>query len=488
MKKYSITILAILFSLALIIGCSGFDSSVAPAVGNDIGVTPGGAQDMSYIRALINQGRVPNPENFYVEGIFSEYDLPVDGPPPDKTLTIRSSHGFASDRNMPGNGLFVQIGLSSSIDPTFERNPLNLSIVVDRSGSMGSNIGEGNKLEATKAALDKLVDQLDERDLISIVLFDTEMSLLFEPITAFNKHWIHQQIASIQIGGSTNMDAGLRKGYEFVASNMNGERSPRVMLFTDANANTGDFSPDNFRTIVSRGGGDGIGLTVFGVGLDFNQELVNYISTQRGSNYFYLEDFEKATTIFDEDFKFMVTPIAFDMNVSVQSKPGFSCDAAYGFPGHEDGSIGFNVSSLFLSRNRGALLLHFESSNSPLVPTNAPIADITLSYQETNGIQRQEEVQVTYSGSDVTDANSHYFQQDGVRMAVALTREVLTMKEACQYYFNSIEDDNGEGVETGLALLDQLVDYLSSENEAFEDNRFDNEIALVRKLSENMDQ
>jgi len=457
---------------------SGLDELNGPGggrgnYGGGSGATPGGAQDMSFIRQMIDDGIVPDPENFLVEGIFSEYDLPIDGPAPENIFTIRAAHGYAADKNLPGGGLYVQLGLSSSIDAaTFRRDPLNLSVVVDKSGSMS-----GSKIEGVKTALGRLLDQLDANDILSIVLFNQEMSVLLEP-TPFDDVNALELIGQIEAGGSTNMDIGMRKGYEFVRQfQENDERSDRVMLFTDALPNTGDHSLENFHEITREGTADGIGLTAFGVGIDFDQDLMNFIATQRGCNYHYLENFEKISRVFDRDFDFLVTPIAFDLKFEVELQSDFPAVTNYGFPGGENASPGFEVGSIFLSRNRGALLLRFlphEGAN-PLVGSGSRIADINLSYEDKEGLRQSEELNITYTGEDVVDAENHYFEQDGVRMTVALAREVITMKQACKYY----HDSDNESAETDL---ENLLTYLHEENEGIGNDVLSREIALVEKL------
>ncbi|MBT7787312.1 MAG: VWA domain-containing protein [Calditrichaeota bacterium] len=478
MKKLLVLLMFVVGASLIISGCDGFDSSVSAGMsGGDYnggaGATPGGAQDMSVIRQLIDNGIVPDPENFHVEGMFSEYDLPIEGPVPENIFTIRTSHGYAADKNLPGGGLYVQLGLSSSINAaTFRRDPLNLSVVVDKSGSM-----HGSKIVGVKTALGKLVDQLDENDILSIVLFNHEMTVLLEP-TPLGDVNVHEYIARIEAGGSTNMDIGMRKGYEFVRQYQEfGERSDRVILFTDALPNTGDDSPGNFRDITTEGANDGIGLTAFGIGADFDQNLINYIATQRGCNYFYLQDGEKTSKVFDEDFDFLVTPIAYDLNFEVELQADFAAVTNYGFPGGDSSTPGFEVSSIFLSRNRGALLLRFlpVAGADPLVNYGARIADIHLSYEDRDGLTHSEDLSVVYTGEDVDNSETHYFEQDGVRLTVSLAREVLSMKEACAYYH---DPDDGSAEET----LETLLIYLNEENEALGDDVLSREITMVTKL------
>jgi len=339
-------------------GCSevgdvtGSSGMMSPA-GGGYGATPGGGQNMDYIRSLIEGGYVPDPELFHVEAIFSEYDLPIEGETGDGILNVRTSNGYAGDPTLPGNGLYVQMGFSSNIEPdTFERPDLNLSIVLDRSGSMGTE-----KMEIAKQAVHNVIDQLDGDDVLSIALFDNELIRLVEPTPVINHDHLHDIVSEVYSRGSTNMDIGLRQGYDWVMEYPEpGERSGRVILITDALPNTGDYSPDNFNGIVEDGAEALVGLTAIGVGLDFQQELIEFIATQRGANYYYLNTEEDADLLFDEEFDFMVTPIVYDMRVEIQCSDMCSFENGYGFPGGDGEDAVLEISTLFVSSERGVHL------------------------------------------------------------------------------------------------------------------------------------
>jgi Ca-activated chloride channel family protein len=445
--------------------------------GGGVGATPGGAQDMSFIRAQIQSGAIPQPGNFYVEGIFSEYDLPINGEPAKTTFCIRTASGFSADAGIPDPGIYVQLGFSSNVDPaTFHRNPLNLSVVVDRSGSMA-----GEKLEGVKVAVGRLVDQLGETDVFSLVQFDHTMQVLVNPAPVSDKAAIQKIISSICSGGSTNMDIGLRKGYELVKGNLGCGKSPRVMLFTDAMPNTGDFSTANFISIVGVGAADGIGLTAFGVGLDFDQQLINYIATQRGGNYFYLQNREKIETVFDLDFDYMVTPIAYDLKAVIEPLGDLKIASAYGFPGSNSSTLSMEIATIFLARGRGAVLFRLETpENSDIILKGGDrLMSVNLSYEGTDGVIYTEEMKEVYAGPDIRSKRDQYFEQDGTRLTTALAREVVALKAACALYYEGKKDE-------AQAILDALLSFLTSEKTDMGVDEMQQELDLVVKLKENM--
>src|SRR5262245_35045726 len=100
---------ALAFDAASCSGTGGF-------AGGDFGATPGGVQDMGLARELIANGRVPPPEAFVVEGMFSEHELGLAGEPCATLLCLRSAVGVAPTLDGEPSG-WVQVGLSSTIDP-----------------------------------------------------------------------------------------------------------------------------------------------------------------------------------------------------------------------------------------------------------------------------------------------------------------------------------------------------------------------------------
>lgn len=348
------------------------DAGMTSGGGGGLGATPGGAQDIGYIRTVVEEGYVPLPFHLAVEGLFSEHNLPLQSTEPcNQLLCVRAALGVAPALDSGAQAYFVQVGFSSGLDAaTFERAPLNLAIVLDKSGSMSDMASsELTKMEAVKAALSKMVDKLGPNDRLSIVLFSNNDYVLLKSTPVNNPALIKSLIAGIAPDGGTNIEAGLKKGYKIVAENSNPEqRLDRVMLLTDALPNVGRTGEDNFLTMAQHYAEQGIGLTTFGVGFNFGQELALAISQIRGGNYFFLKDADRINEVFELDFEYLVTPLAYDLRLQFQPAPGFQTAEVYGIPtwtaGHD--VVELDVATLFLSRNHGAIVIRLEPVGTPL--------------------------------------------------------------------------------------------------------------------------
>lgn len=331
-----------------------------------LGATPGGAQDIGYIRTVIEEGYVPLPFHLAVEGLFSEHDLPIgEETPCQQLLCVRTALGRAPVFGSGQMNYFLQLGFSSGLDPaTFQRAPLNLVVVLDKSGSMSDGSGdELSKMGAVKSALTGVVDKLTPDDRLAIVVFESEYQVLLDSTPVDEPQAIKNLIATIEAGGGTNIEAGLRRGFEIAAANSRpDQRMDRVMLLTDALPNVGRTGEGEFLDLVRQYAEQDIGLSTFGVGFNFGQELILELSRIRGGNYFFLEDNARIEEVFGQDFDYLVTPLAYDLHLELVPGSGHTLSGVYGIQSWTPGDelVELDVATLFLSRNRGAIVIRLE--------------------------------------------------------------------------------------------------------------------------------
>lgn len=453
----------------------------ATGCGSEMGATPGGEQDNGLGQTQINQGQVPKPSAITVEGLLNQYDLPLESALCERPLCIDAGWAIMPVLTEERSAVFVQIGLSSGYDEaTFRRAPLNLSVVVDRSGSMW-----GTKLDSVKTALSRLIDQLGEADRLSIVLFDDQVDVLVQPTLVTNKASLKNAVNGIFARNATDMASGLRKGSDFVKQ-FAGQPgvADRVMVFTDAQTNTGDTDQTSFIGIAAADAAQNIGITLFGVGTDLNQELVLAISQVRGGNYFYLQDAAKIATVFDRDFDYLVTPLAYDLHLSLAPAAGYVVTAVYGFPSWRSGSttVDLVVPTVFLSHNHGAVVVRMDPANRKWPEAQVPLASLQLSYTSaSDGTTVTDALEASYSDTTPLSDSSIFYSQRAVRKSVALVNEAVAEIQATQTYWN-----NRSSVGTAVALLERARANLQSEATGIEDADLMTEAANVQKLENNM--
>jgi Ca-activated chloride channel family protein len=432
------TPLTALLTLALTVGCGLSDSSAdfgsGPTAPADFGATQGGVQDMSFARDVVDNGRVPPPEAFVVEAMFSEHDLPIDGEACDTLLCLRAASGLAPDAHGE-HSAWVQVGMSSTIDPdAFERPSLSVVAVVDVSGSMGWGYGGDYTPGAlSKALLTELSQRLGEVDRFAIVTYGSESKVLLNPLSASDQDRILNAIGSLQEAGSTNMEAGLRLGYQVAADEVGKAEQVRVMLFTDVQPNVGATSASEFERLTEEAADGGVGLTVFALGLGLNPDVLRGMSQIRNANAFSLTKQEHVPELMEDSWPWMVSPIAYDLELRAVASEGFVVADGYGFPESTTRETGLSVSTVFLSKRRGALLLRFAAEGE--APLDALSTELSLQYHTTDG----ERITESFTKSFAALSEEAPFEQDGVRKTVLLARLVSAMKDSAELYATNQE-------------------------------------------------
>lgn len=444
---------------AALIGCGG-DSGGLGSPSYDgpgtYGATPGGAQDIGYARALIKAGSIPPADAITVEGLLSEHDLPIMGEPCEDLMCVRPVAARAPDLATGEDEMWVHLGMTSGLRHDFERPPLDIVVLVDKSSSMDIDMEETND-----AVLD-ILSQLEPQDRFAVVTFDDTAKTLIEATTVaeLNRAEATSEIQDIRAAGGANMLSGLRHAYG-VAGEMgrSDERLSRVILLSCGYPTVGDA--DSFTTVVTQGADNGIGLTFLGILLHFDYALAQRLSTIRGGNYFYLEELKDVSTFFESDFDFIVTPLAYDLRLKLGVGENWELDRLYGLPGERGASeAGFDVSTAFLSRGGGGIVARLRPKTT-LAPDG--VASVSLAYKPEAalgwGSDVEREVAVS-SSADVPDF--------GVRKSVALVNMAEQMRRA-------IEDHD-------VLPLVELHRYLDGEATALEDESLRAEVALVEQL------
>ncbi|MFH1468524.1 MAG: VWA domain-containing protein [Pseudomonadota bacterium] len=418
-----------LLVLPLLSGCLSMSTSY------EFGATQGGVQDMGLAREMIASGYVPPPEAFVVEGMFSEHDLGLEGEACETLLCLRAAGGSAPDGDGNAAG-FVQVGMSSTIDPDhYDRPSVTLVAVVDVSGSMGWDYSEYAEDYATPGALShallrEIVDELDSHDRIAIVTYGSRVRTALD-FTDPTDAKVNRAIHDLHEGGSTNMEGGLERAYELARDADFGTDEVRLALFTDVQPNVGATASTDFERMAEDGAEDGIGLTVFALGTGMGQEVLLAMSHLRGGNAFSLFTHEDVDELMEDSWPWMFSPIAYDLAVSMESPAGFSLARGYGFPAGTDDSPGseLEVATVFLSRRKGAMLLQLTPDDGEVGPFEV---SGTISYRTPAGAARTAEVQASFDGE--LDERGQGWEQHSVGRTAALALLVDGMKNAATAY------------------------------------------------------
>jgi Ca-activated chloride channel homolog len=196
--------------------------------------------------------------------------------------------------------------------------PLNLALVIDRSGSMS-----GGKLEYVKQAAEHVLDLLQSQDRAALVAYDDEVILVApsQPVTLENRREMTRALRALRPGGMTNLSDGWFTGCQEAAGAAQDGMLSRTLLLTDGLANEGITDLEELAQHARQLSVRGISTSTFGVGHGFNEHLLEAMSNQGSGNFYYIETPSDIPSIFRREFQELESVTLRDASISLQIPP-----------------------------------------------------------------------------------------------------------------------------------------------------------------------
>lgn len=424
------------------LGCGVF----APTV--PVGGTTGRAEDIANARQLIESGEVPDPAAITVEGFLSEHSIDPAPPAEPSALYVRTASAWNADFDELTPLVTIQVGFGSNLDlASFQREPINLCLVIDRSGSMDEDFDlrtRTSKLDAVRIAVDRLLASLTADDRVSVVSFAERPATLLEPVPGNDIISVKSSLEGLIAEGAADLAAGMVRGYQVVQGASDPARSDRIMVFTDAQVTAGIGPSADFLAVMRTYAEDGIGATLVGVGVDFGQRLADDISQVRGGNFVSLDDYDRILRVFDEEFDFLVSPIAQDIRLAAEIPFSLDVADAFGLPNADTSThtLELVIPTLFHGTRQDGSPILIRLRPGSLVDFSQAIetAVITLEF-DADGAATRRTFRVTLPAGLDPAAAEPYFQNSGTQRAVLLLNTALVLRNAAKDAFSGFTFD-----------------------------------------------
>lgn len=238
-----------------------------------------------------------------------------------------------------------------------ERRSAVITFIVDQSGSMKS----ANKMSYTLRGLKRVYDELKKGDVINIVQFNQQVCT---PLEGFvygrdNKDLFEKAVDNIQALGSTNLHDGLVSGYDLANKYYEGKKNNRVIMLTDAIANTGLVNEQLSSTVTRHYDKHQIAFSGIGVGHDFNDSMLNQLTERGKGAYLFLSSESAVGKVFGSKFVSLLEVVARNVHFKLVLPDSLKMDVFYGEESstkkEEVQAIHYfaNTSQLFLSDLKG---------------------------------------------------------------------------------------------------------------------------------------
>jgi Ca-activated chloride channel family protein len=213
-----------------------------------------------------------------------------------------------------------------------ERSPLNLAIVLDRSGSMS-----GQPLDEAKRCAGMIIDRLGTKDRAAVVVYDHNVAVVVPTTQTANKVPFHTAIASIHSGGNTNLHGGWLKGAELMAAVAQANEMARILLLSDGQANAGVTDLDTISRQCAELAAVGVTTSTYGLGRHFNEELMIRMANTGQGNSYYGETAEDLMDPFAEEFDLLAALCAKQIHLHTELSKTISISVLNKFSQNRDG-------------------------------------------------------------------------------------------------------------------------------------------------------
>lgn len=204
-----------------------------------------------------------------------------------------------------------------------DRAPVNLALVLDRSGSM-----RGDKLRYVQDAARYVLDTLEQRDRAAVVAYDDQVTTVAPSthVTPERRGEMQERVRALRPGGQTDLGGGWLRGCDEVAAHQNHDSLNRVLLLTDGLANKGITDLEELGHHARELRKRGVSTSTFGVGLDFNEHLLEAIAEEGGGNFHYIQRPEEIPGVFRGELGELLTVVAREAFLSISLPKGVSVE------------------------------------------------------------------------------------------------------------------------------------------------------------------
>ncbi len=355
---------------------------------------------------------------------------------------------------LPAKGGKVYLRLSLKALKTHydedDRAPVNVALVLDRSGSMS-----GARIRAAKDAAREAISRLSSDDYVSLVAYNHNVNVLRAAGRLGSHSNLDAIISDLTANGTTALYAGVRTGADQVKRFQARDRVNRVILMSDGLANVGPSTPRELAELGRKLGSKGITVTTIGLGLSYNEDLMSRLALASDGNHAFAETPDDLAEVFDAEFGDTLSIAAQDLEIIIECFEGFTPKRILGRKADIDGQrVRIKLNQIPGGSER-YLVLELDGPTDRDVGA-VDVADVKLRYYDFDSKERADErapVRVNIS-KDAEEAdksvNKPVMSQVTALIATETNEKAVTLRDAGK-------------IDAARKLLEKNADYLKKE-------------------------
>jgi Ca-activated chloride channel family protein len=237
---------------------------------------------------------------------------------PDLQVKLKASLSHPVMKEGEKQKVFLRVGLTGfAIEQASDRPPVNVVLVIDRSGSMS-----GEKIEKAKEAAIMVIERLNSRDIVSVVAYDNTVQVLVPATRLSDKEQIVLSIRRLNPGGTTALFAGVSKGAAEVRKFLSKEHVNRIILLSDGLANVGPQSPAELGKLGASLIKEGVSVSTIGLGLGYNEDLMSQLAFRSDGGHYFAEKASDLAKVFDQELGRATSVVAQEVRTEIRCGKG----------------------------------------------------------------------------------------------------------------------------------------------------------------------
>ncbi|KEY49881.1 vWA domain-containing protein [Citrobacter amalonaticus] len=317
--------------------------------------------------------------------------------PPAPKVTIKSELASPLVLENSQDKNYLKVSLTGFPLHATKRSPINLALVIDRSGSMG-----GERIEQATEAAVMAVNTLSAQDTLSVVIYDDVVDVIVPAAKVDNKEKLISQIRErLTARGGTALFAGVSRGIKENSKFLDKAHVNRIILLSDGQANIGPSSTSELAELGKIAARKGIAITTMGIGEGYNEDLMAAIAQYSDGNHVFVQNTDALEKAFAHEFGDVMSVVAQDVVVQINVADNVKPLRLLGREGEiRDNTVTVKLNQLYANQEKYVMLEVLPAKGQ--AAQSKPLAEVNVSYNNLATGQKErwdDKMAVSYTAS-----------------------------------------------------------------------------------------